>query len=98
TAFTFGIFESALNPVALSLHLTQPEEGCINRGIGQGVFDRFHRFDLAPDDQMPATRLDFASGICSPGSSVQTRWSRCTSATKISFMSSSARRKAGSLP
>src|SRR5450755_3004483 len=33
--------------------------GVFQPGIGQGVFDRFHRFDLAPDDQMPASRLGF---------------------------------------
>src|SRR5689334_6127431 len=43
-------------------------------------------------------RVDFGGGTCSPGGSVQTRWSQCTSATKVSPISSSARRKAGSLP
>jgi hypothetical protein len=59
TAFTFGIFESALDPMALPLHLTQSEEGCIDRGIGQSVLDRFRRSHLAPDNKMPASRLGF---------------------------------------
>src|SRR5271155_3432360 len=43
-------------------------------------------------------RPGLGAGTWSPGSSVQTRWVRCTSATKVSFASSNPRRKPGSLP
>jgi hypothetical protein len=39
-ALTLGILERALDPVSLTLHLPQMQDGCIGPGIGQGVFDR----------------------------------------------------------
>jgi hypothetical protein len=52
-AFALGIFKDALDPVTLPLHLPQMQDRSINRSIGQAIFDRLLRFDLAPDNQMP---------------------------------------------
>src|SRR5277367_7071247 len=58
-AFALTVFESALDPVALPLHLRQLEPGCIGGGVRETVFDRLDRSYLAPDDQMPASRSFF---------------------------------------
>src|SRR5271170_2712956 len=55
TALAFGVFESALDPVALPLHLGQSEPRRIGGGVREAVFDRLDRSNLAPDDQMPAS-------------------------------------------
>src|ERR1700749_3582829 len=58
-ALAFGVFESALAPVALPLHLGQSEPRRIGGGVREAAFDRLDRSNLAPDDQMPASRLLF---------------------------------------
>src|ERR1700749_1408215 len=58
-ALAFGVFESALDPVALPLHLGQSEPRRIGGGVREAVFDRLDRSNLAPDDQMPASRSLF---------------------------------------
>src|SRR3982750_5056101 len=158
TTLAFGVLEGALDPVALSLHARELRGVGVGRGVGQAVFDRFRRADLAADDEMPAASLGFravpqpdppvrdvdlqgttgvsrrrqrvqfsarnlltsfstergsaaarclvgwrpralfGAGTCRPGGSVQIIWLECTSATNTSPASSSARRKAGSLP
>ena len=57
SALALAVFESALDPVALPLHLAQSERRRIGWGVRQAVFDRIDRLHLAPDDQMPASRL-----------------------------------------
>src|SRR5947208_15544334 len=59
TALAFAIFERALNPKALPLHLHQPLQGDLRRGIAQRVLDFVARAHFPRRHQMPETSLLF---------------------------------------
>ena len=51
-ALALGIFESALDPIALPLHLRETQQGRLGQSIGKGVFDGLARC-LLPAGENP---------------------------------------------